>query len=136
MRIAFLIYYVSQSHPGRKLRDSENLRSFGKGKNLKMVLNKKTLPALFSTGKSHLEVFWCPAGFNKILDNISKRVWILEKKKALDLQLANKWISLATVLFPRHLFYRKLPFSFQLKHEQFLFKKPWKSNIRKQLLIC
>ena len=74
MRIAILTYYVPQSHAGRKLRDSENLRSFGKRKNLKEVLNINTLPVLFSTKKSHLEVFWCRGNFNKILNNISEGV--------------------------------------------------------------
>ena len=74
MRVAFLTYYVPQSHPGRKLRDSENLRSFGKSKKLKEVLNISTLPVLFSIGKNYLEVFWCPGNFNKILDNISEGV--------------------------------------------------------------
>ena len=73
MRIAFLTYYVPQNHPGRRLRDSENLRSFGKSKNMK-ILNINTLPVLFSTGKRHLGVFWCPINFNKILDNISEGV--------------------------------------------------------------
>ena len=70
----FLTYYVPQSHPGRKLRDSENLCSFGKSKNLKEVLNINTLPVLFSTGKSHLGVFWCPGIFNKTLISISEGV--------------------------------------------------------------
>ena len=90
MRITFLTYYVPQSHPSRKLRDSENLRSFRKSKNLEEVLNINTLSVLFSTGKNHLEMFWCPGNFNKILDTISEGVLYLVKRQVLDLQLAKK----------------------------------------------
>ena len=38
MRIAFLTYYIPQSHPDRKLRDSENLKSFEKNMSVREVL--------------------------------------------------------------------------------------------------
>ena len=76
MRIAFLTYYVTQSHPGRKLRDSENLRSFWKSKKLKEVLNikyKHAVSILFRWKKPSRGVL-VPRKFYKIRDSISEGV--------------------------------------------------------------